>query len=508
MANNFLTLDSQFVENATAHPEWKSQFGGKGYNLIVMKQLGLNVPPAFIIPTAKSLTSQKTVKDGTTDAQKIRTQVGKIGKDVGRVFGDTDNPLLLSVRSGAPVSMPGMMDTILNVGITDATVNGLAALTNEDFAWDSYVRLAAMYATTVKGVSAADEIDPIIESWREFAKIPVGQLPAEISREIISTLKKKLKDDFVPQDVWTQLFNCVGAVWKSWWGERAQTYRNAEGIADSIGTAVVVQVMVFGNLNDKSGTGVAFTRNPNTGENVRYGDFLVNAQGEDVVSGSFVTLPLSDLAVRFPKVNAELEASMIAIENHYKGDLCDIEFTIEDGTLWMLQTRIGKRATDADVRITLDRLADGHIDTDTAAAILRKMIAKVRDSAGGSMSTDSEMRHVATGVGAVPGIVVGRAAFSSADAVRSAEVGEQVILIRKLTSPDDVAGMKASVGILTATGGLVSHAAVVARGWDKPCVVGCEQLHVQDTSARIGDVKIEAGDLVKIDGTTGNVYVV
>lgn len=507
MANNFLTLDSTYVKNAALHPEWRSQFGGKGYNLIVMKQLGLNVPPAFIIPTAKSLTSAKTVKDGTGDAQKIRVQVGKIGSTVGRVFGDTNNPLLLSVRSGAPVSMPGMMDTILNVGVTDKTVEGLAVMTNDDFAWDSYVRLAIMYATTVKDVSA-DVIDPIIDGWREFAQMPTGQLPAEVSREIISTLKKTLKDDFVPQDVWKQLFDCVGAVWRSWWGERAKTYRAAENISDSIGTAVVVQVMVFGNLNDQSGTGVAFTRNPNTGENVRYGDFLVNAQGEDVVSGSFATLPLSDLAVRFPKVSAELEAAMVAIENHYDGDLCDIEFTIEDGTLWMLQTRIGKRATDADVRITLDRLADGHIDTDKAAEILKSMISKIRKSGGGGIDTDTEMRHVATGVGAVPGVVVGRAAFSAADAVRSAEVGEKTILIRKLTSPDDVAGMKAAVGILTATGGLVSHAAVVARGWDKPCVVGCEQLSVSNTCARIGDVKIEAGDLVKIDGTTGNVYVV
>lgn len=481
--------------------------GGKGFNLVLMsREMKLPVPPGFIIPTRYS----HGADDDTTinaHASTIDLFMKAVEVQAGRSFGDAKNPLLLSVRSGAPVSMPGMMDTILNVGLTAANVKGLAATTNPDFAWDSYRRLVVMYASTVCGA----DVEPLNEAYadaREFAKLPErALLPAALAEKLIASYKSTLGDAFVPQDVAQQLHECIKAVWRSWNSERAKTYRDLENIPHDLGTAVTVQTMVFGNLNDQSGTGVAFTRNPNTGEDVRFGDFLVAAQGEDVVDGSSKTLPLSNMASVFPDAAAELEKAMDRIVKHYKGDLCDIEFTVEDGKLYMLQARIGKRSAAANVAITLDRHAKSYITTAEATEILMAAVQNAQNATGTGDALDgSDLTCVATGLGAVPGVVVGRAAFTAKKAVAAAKKGP-VILIRKETSPDDVAGMKAAAGILTATGGLVSHAAVVARGWDKPCVVGADKMVVSSSMAMIGNKSIKPGDLVKIDGTTGQIYI-
>lgn len=492
----------------------KKVFGGKGYNLIVMaRELGLPVPTAFVISTKPS---QQIAAYGDTivpetwmrNEPRVREAVTRMEGQTGKTFGG-DPPLLVSVRSGAPVSMPGMMDTILNVGLTDESVEALATMTNEDFAWDSYRRLILMFASTVHGADVSDLAEQA-DAAREFLCLPeAAMLPADATKEIIDTYRKKLGGYFVPQDVYKQLELAIRAVWSSWNSPRAKTYREVENISAKMGTAVVVQSMVFGNMNDKSGTGVAFTRNPNTGEAVRFGDFLVCAQGEDVVAGTHQTLPLAQLKKVWPKIGKELEKHMVTIEDHFGGDLCDIEFTIEDGKLYMLQTRIGKRAAEANVAITLDRLAAEKIDTDTAREILLKAIADAKDNGGGGgteVLDDSSMTKLATGLGATPGVVVGHAYFTADSAKDAAESGEDVIMVTYETSPDDVHGMKASVGILTATGGLVSHAAVVARGWGKPCVVGCSEVSVLGTEAVINGKKIMQGDLVKIDGTTGEVF--
>lgn len=494
----------------------KKMLGGKGYNLVVMaRQLGLPVPTAFIISTKPS---QQIAAYGDTVVKDVWASHAAVVKDaIKRMEGQTDKkfggdpPLLVSVRSGAPVSMPGMMDTILNVGLTDETVDHLAALTNEDFAWDSYRRLILMFASTVHGVEVG-HLSEMADAAREFLCLPdAAMLPAESTREIVESYRKELGDKFVPQDVHKQLELAIKAVWSSWNSPRAITYREVEGISNKMGTAVVVQSMVFGNMNDKSGTGVAFTRNPNTGEAKRFGDFLVCAQGEDVVAGTHQTLPLAQLKKVWPKIGKELEKHMVTIEDHFGGDLCDIEFTVEDGTLYMLQTRIGKRAAEANVQITLDRLAAEKITADTAREILLKAIADAKESGGGGgggteVLDDSSMTKLATGLGATPGVVVGHAYFTADSAKAAAESGEDVIMVTYETSPDDVHGMKASVGILTATGGLVSHAAVVARGWGKPCVVGCSDVSVTGKGAVISGKKISEGDLVKIDGTTGEVF--
>lgn len=492
-------------------PNTPENLGGKGHNLVLMAtDMKLPVPPGFIIPTRFSRGADADSKRVLSHSSHIASFVRAVEMQTGRGFGDVKNPLLLSVRSGAPVSMPGMMDTILNVGLNEDTVAGLAKLTNDDFAWDSYRRLIVMYATTVYGFDGKILAEKMAEA-REFAKLPGnGTVPASVSKDLVNIYKKLLADGgMVPNDVHVQLRDCIVAVWKSWNSERAIAYREAENIDGNLGTAVTVQAMVFGNLNAESGTGVAFTRDPNSGAPERFGDFLVNAQGEDVVDGSSETLPLSDLSNIFPDVAAELEKAMSKIEDYYNGDLCDIEFTIEDGKLFMLQTRLGKRSTAAQVRITLDRLNAGRIDTAQATKILTAEIDKAKSDSGSVTLDGANLTTlIGTGLGAVPGVVTGRAVFTSDAAVKAAKSGaDPVILIRQETSPDDVAGMRAAAGILTGAGGLVSHAAVVARGWNKPCVVGCGKTLVSSRNAIINGKKIAEGDLIKIDGSTGQVFI-
>lgn len=501
------TAQTKYHATATKH------LGGKGANLIRMvRDMELPVPAAFIIPTtySRSMTRMGAIPKDSVWSHRaaLHMEVGHLEKATGRKFGDTDAmPLLLSVRSGAAVSMPGMMDTVLNVGLNDETVEALAAATNDDFAWDSYRRFITMYADTVNGVDVTS-INADLAAAREFLSVPSGTIPADITKELIAVAKKKLGKKTPPQDVEKQLEGCVVAVWESWMGERAVAYRDMENLDHTMGTAVTVQAMVFGNLNERSGTGVVFTRNPNTGANERFGDFLVNAQGEDVVDGSSVTQPISALDSIFPEAAAELDAAIKKIEKATGGDLNDIEFTIEDGKLWMLQTRIGKRTAHAQVRITLDRLAAKTIKTDEAQTILTGLLDDAKKSGSGSALDGSDLSPSGSGLSAVPGEAVGFAVFSSDEAVKRTAAGETIILIRNETSPADVAGMRVAAGILTATGGLVSHAAVVARGWNIPCIVGCTELAVNEDkkTATIHGNKIAEGDLVKIDGTTGQVF--
>lgn len=490
----------------------KNYFGGKGWNLMVMaRTMNLPVPPAFIVPCAASShlaqfpSEEAFITKQYLGENALLAAISRLEAECSRKFGDTKGmPLLLSVRSGAPVSMPGMMDTILNVGLNDETVEALAKATNDDFAWDSYRRLVLMFASTVYDVDVT-ELEEAATAVREFSKNPEGMLTAEQSKELIAKARKTLGEKFVPQDLTKQLIEAGKAVWRSWNSDRAKTYREAESISHTIGTAIIYQVMVFGNLDDKSGTGVAFTRNPNTGAAERYGDFLVRAQGEDVVAGTHQTMPLATLDSTWPEIGKELEKHMKTIEKHFKGDLCDIEFTVESGKLYMLQTRIGKRALDADVRIFLDRAAEGHITTDEAHKRLMEILSEARAAGGGTVDASS-LIPVGSGLAAVPGVAVGHVYFSADDAERAAEAGQDVIMATIATDPNDVHGMKVSAGILTATGGLVSHAAVVARGWNKPCVVSCENMTLTDGHLKIGDRIINEGDLIKIDGSTGTVF--
>lgn len=479
--------------------------GGKGANINRMiNELSMPVPEGFTIPCKETFQLA-----GTSEEPKLRQPliaslngaIVKLNETTGRKLGDTKNPLLVSVRSGAPKSMPGMMETILNLGLNDDTVVGLAAQTNERFAWDSYRRFIQMYAVT------ALDLDPRpFNEVLEAAKAFYGS--TALTPDVLQVICRKFKriaeqnNTFVPQDVKKQLQGAVLAVFRSWSADKAKSYRKIENIPDDLGTAVNVQRMVFGNLNDNSGTGVAFTRNPNTGEHATFGDFLVNAQGEDVVDGSSVTMPLVGMAKVFPNQYVELGAIMEKLEATYK-DMCDIEFTIEDGKLYMLQTRVGKRNPQAAVAMAIDMVQEGLIDADTA----KERIFAVQSAP----LVENEVFNgvcIGEGLAASPGKVSGIAVFTSEEAVKQSEKGKEVILIRHETSPSDVEGMACAKGILTAKGGLVSHAAVVARGWGKPCVVGFDKLSVDTESASIDGTTIKQGDTVCIDGDTGEVFIV
>ena len=443
--------------------EMKRLVGGKGANLAVMTgRLGLPVPPGFTISTAAC---RSYLTDGWPMGldDELREHVAHLETAVGRRFGDPEDPLLVSVRSGAPVSMPGMMDTILNIGLNESTAAGIAALTADpDFAAACHQRLAAMYCDIV-GV------------------------------------------DRVPDDPWEQLRAAVEAVFQSWNGDRARSYRAHEGIPDDMATGVNVQAMVFGNRDDTSATGVVFTRNPATGENGLYGDVLFNAQGEDVVAGTHATEPLATLEARLPHLGAELRRYCDILERHY-ADVCDIEFTIEQGKLWMLQTRIGKRSPQAALRIAVEMAEDPDFPLTRAEAIER-VAEHLIDPPRISTEPDVDLPLATVGLPASPGVVSGEIVTTPDAAVSSAASGRPVILVRRETSPDDVHGMAQSVGILTTTGGLASHAAVVARGWGIPAVVGASAVAVEPDRVTIGDRHLAPGDLITIDGTSGAVLI-
>ncbi len=485
----------------------KDLLGGKGANLAEMTSvLRLPVPHGFTISTDAC---RAYMHGGWPDAltAEVKRARGRLEKKMGKRLGDPVDPLLVSVRSGAKFSMPGMMDTVLNLGLNDQSVLGLAKQTDDErFAYDSYRRFVAMYGRIVLGVPG-EAFDTLLDEAKERsaaatdADIPVSQLQL-----LVFAYKQLITNhtgaDF-PQDPDAQLRGAIEAVFGSWNGPRAIAYRDHEGIAHNLGTAVNVQAMVFGNRDDKSGTGVGFTRDPATGAKGEYGDFLVNAQGEDVVAGIRNTEPLSALKDKFPKIHAELLAIFVRLERHYR-DMCDTEFTIEQGKLWMLQTRVGKRTGRAALRMAVEMTTDPGIRLTRAEAVQR-VTAEHLDQVLHPQFAGSGHDVLTKGLGASPGAAVGRVYLSADDAAAAAERGERVILVRSETSPEDVHGMLASQGILTARGGLVSHAAVVARGWGKPAVVGAEKVRIAGRSFTVGATVVNEGDWISIDGAAGEV---
>ena len=501
----------KFVYDFTeGNKDLKDLLGGKGANLAEMTNLGLPVPPGFTITTeaCRYYLAEGAVPDGLDD--EVSRHLDALVASMGRKLGDPADPLLVSVRSGAKFSMPGMMDTVLNIGLSDESVEGLAKQSgNERFAWDAYRRLIQMFGKTVLDIDGA-HFEHAIDSAK---KAKGATSDTELNAEDLKTLTLVYKNIVVdhagrefPQDPREQMDLAVTAVFNSWNSDRAVLYRRQERIPSDLGTAVSVVAMVFGNLGDDSGTGVAFTRDPGTGAQGVYGDYLQNAQGEDVVAGIRNTVPLQDLETIDKASFDELMSIMATLENHYR-DLCDIEFTIERGKLWMLQTRIGKRTAGAAFRIATQLVRQGMIDLDealtrvTGAELARLMFPR--------FDTSGDVRLITTAISASPGAAVGQAVFDSATAVAWAAKGERVILVRRETNPDDLHGMIAAEGVLTARGGKTSHAAVVARGMGKTCVCGAESLEVDAAGKQFtapGGLVVSEGDVISVDGTSGAVY--
>jgi pyruvate,orthophosphate dikinase len=491
--------------------EMKGLLGGKGANLAEMTNMGLPVPHGFTV-TCEACNVYRAAGGEFPDTMlgEVAEHLGILEEGMGRGLGDPGDPLLVSVRSGAPFSMPGMMDTVLNLGLNDQSVQGLAKQTgSERFAWDSYRRLLQMYGKTVMGVDG-DRFEEALEHAKEQKGVKNDvDLDERDLRRLVEEFKGIIADDTgreFPQDPTEQLKGGIEAVFGSWDNKRAVDYRRKNKIDDSLGTAVNIQAMVFGNKGEDSGTGVAFTRNPANGDPHPYGDYLGNAQGEDVVSGIRNTLKLEDMGEVQPRAWEELQGHMHTLETHYQ-DMCDIEFTVEQGKLWLLQTRVGKRTAVAEWIMAHDMLAEGLIDVDTAllrldANRLEELFKKVIASGGGT-------EPIATGLNASPGAAVGKAVFSADDAQAWAERGEPVILVRRETTPDDYHGMIRSEGILTSAGGTNSHAAVVARGEGIPAVCGADQVRVDRQGKRfsVGGTTVNEGDFVTIDGFTGKVYI-
>jgi pyruvate,orthophosphate dikinase len=495
----------------------KDLLGGKGANLAEMTNLGLPVPPGFIIST-EACRAYLGVSTGLTAgelpdglAEEVTEHLEALEKAMGMKLGQPDDPLLVSVRSGAKFSMPGMMETVLNVGLNDESVNGLAAKADGDerFAYDSYRRLLAMFGATVLGLDPAVFNDALEEMKDDRDTSNDLELGVDDVRELVATYKKHILEHTgseFPQDPREQLDMAVRAVFDSWNTERAVLYRRQERIPGDLGTAVSIVTMVFGNGGMDSGTGVAFTRDPASGAQGVYGDYLQNAQGEDVVAGIRNTVPLADLEDIDATSYDELLGIMAKLEGHYK-DLCDIEFTVERGKLWMLQTRVGKRTAEAAFRIACQLVDQDLIDMDEAVQrVTGDQLAQLMFP---RFDEDSDRNLIAKGMNASPGAAVGKAVFDSSTAVEWAERGEDVILVRRETNPDDLRGMVAARGVLTSRGGKTSHAAVVARGMGRTCVCGADSLEV-DVKAKKFDgaegVTINEGDVISIDGTTGEVF--
>ncbi|MGW0566023.1 pyruvate, phosphate dikinase [Streptomyces tauricus] len=484
--------------------------GGKGANLAEMTGLGLPVPEGFIVTTEACRAFLATGGEPEGMSREVSRHLSTLEAAAGRRLGQPDDPLLLSVRSGARFSMPGMMETVLDIGLNDASVLGLAkASGSERFAWDSYRRLVQMFGSTVMGVDA-ELFEQAMTRLKERRGAPDDlRLDASDLAELVETYKNLIHvvtGDYFPQSPAEQLRRAVLAVFRSWNGERARLYRRREHIPDHLGTAVSVQRMVFGNLGPDSGSGVAFTRDPATGRSGLYGDYLSNAQGEDVVAGIRNTVPLAELERLDAASYGQLRDHMQTLENHYR-DLCDIEFTIERGTLWMLQTRVGKRTAEAAFAIAAELVDEGLITPDEGLSrvsgdgLARLMFPRFDTSATGN--------PLAHGLPASPGAAAGAAVFDSAEAVRRAGAGEKVVLVRQETTPDDLPGMVAAQAVLTSRGGKTSHAAVVARGMGKVCVCGAEELTVDVEARRFttrdGTV-VEEGTVVSVDGSAGAVY--
>lgn len=486
--------------------EQRDLLGGKGANLCEMTNIGLPVPPGFTITT--DVCRAYYAEGGRLPAglmAEVRDALSDVEKNLGKSFGRADNPLLVSVRSGAKFSMPGMMDTILNLGITEAAIPAIVrAGGSERFAWDSYRRFIMMFSNVVLGIEKK-EFEEQLQALKTKKGVDYdSDLSAEDLKGLAATYLEMVPN--FPKEPWDQLEQAIEAVFRSWNNDRAITYRREEDIPDDIGTAVTVQSMVFGNMGENSGTGVAFTRDPSTGEKNLYGEYLMNAQGEDVVAGIRTPQPISELAEQNPAIYEEFKKVCVILESHYR-DMMDIEFTVQEGRLFMLQCRAGKRTGPAAVRAAVEMVGEKLINRDEA---IHRVTAKHLDqllhpridekaSAGAS---------IASGLPASPGAAVGKAVFDADTAAALGEQGEKVILVRHETNPDDVHGMLASQGILTARGGKTSHAAVVARGFGIPCVAGCQAIHV-DESARsfsVGGKTVSEGDVITLDGTSGKVF--
>ena len=487
----------------------KDLLGGKGANLAEMTSvLELPVPPGFTITTDAC----RAYMEGGWPAglsEEVAEQQAGLEQAMGKRIGDASDPLLVSVRSGAKFSMPGMMDTVLNLGLNDESVLGLAKQTSDErFAYDSYRRFVHMYGRIVLAIPG-EEFDERFEDGKRRAGVDSdAAVPAEELAAMVEDFKaivRRHTGETFPQDPTDQLRGAIEAVFLSWNGPRAVAYRVRERIAHDLGTAVNVQAMVFGNRDDNSGTGVGFTRDPATGAKGSYGDFLVNAQGEDVVAGIRNTLKLEEMKTLFPPIFDELLAIFDRLELHYR-DMCDTEFTIDQGKLWMLQTRVGKRTGRAALRMAVDMTTEPEINLTREEAIQR-VTGEHLEQVLHPQFDKSDLPVVATGLAASPGAAVGRVFFTADDAAAAADRGEKVILVRTETSPEDVHGMIVAQGILTSRGGLVSHAAVVARGWGKPAVVGAEAIRIEGRSFQAGAVTVNEGDVISVDGTTGRVIV-
>ena len=487
--------------------EMKDLLGGKGANLAEMTSvLGLPVPPGFTITTdACRGYMAGGWPAGLSD--EITKQVVRLEKKMKRKLGDPSDPLLVSVRSGAKFSMPGMMDTVLNLGLNDQSVKGLANVTNDErFAYDSYRRFIAMYGRIVLGVDGHHFEEPLDKARAKAGVRTDAELSAAALIALCDAYKAvvaKATGKPFPQRPNDQLRGAVEAVFKSWNGARAIAYRVRERIGHDLGTAVNVQAMVFGNRDDNSGTGVGFTRNAATGENVPYGDFLINAQGEDVVAGIRNTEDLDHMAKHFPEIHKELLGIFDRLERHYR-DMCDTEFTIDQGKLWMLQTRVGKRTGAAALRMAVDMTKDRRIKLSREEALMR-VAAEHLDQVLHPQFAATNLKVIAKGLAASPGAAVGKVYFTADDAADASDRGEKVVLVRSETSPEDVHGMMVSEGILTSRGGLVSHAAVVARGWGTPAVVGADSVKIEGKQFTAGGVVVHEGDVISLDGTTGEV---
>ncbi|MCS6873618.1 MAG: pyruvate, phosphate dikinase [Acidobacteriota bacterium] len=489
--------------------EGKLLYGGKGAALAEMTRLGLPVPPGFIITTEcckEYHANEKIFPEGMW--MQVREKLDHLEERLGKKFGSSENPLLVSVRSGAPVSMPGMMDTVLNLGLNDRTVEGLAKQTGDErFAWDAYRRFISMFGEIVLGIEHEKferVLDRYKNGWKQDSDLTVEELKQVVAsyKKIVFTEESGLA---FPENAESQLKMAIAAVFDSWMGKRAVDYRRVHRISEDLGTAVTIQAMVFGNMGETSGTGVCFTRNPSTGEKVLYGEYLTNAQGEDVVAGIRTPKPITKLAEEMPEVYKQLLEVTNLLEKHYR-DMQDIEFTIENGKLYMLQTRSGKRTGAAAVRVAVAMFREGLIDKETA--LKRVSPEQIDQLLHPMIDPEVKVTPIAVGLPASPGAAQGIVVFSPDEAEELAKQGEKVILVRRETSPDDFHGMVAAEAILTQRGGMTSHAAVVARGMGKPCVAGASALNINysHNEFTVGDLTITKGEWITIDGSTGRVF--
>ncbi len=495
--------------SAEGNASMKELLGGKGANIAEMASMGIPVPPGFTITTRvckEYYANGKKYPPGLKE--EVEENLSKLEEMLGKRFGGGDNPFLLSIRSGAPASMPGMMDTVLNLGLNDETVLALQRKTgNGQFAYDSYRRFITMFGEVVLGIDH-EKFERILAAKKDALGVKLdNELDTRALKELVDEFKKLVRSesgvDF-PQDPRKQLWMAINAVFDSWNNKRAVTYRRLNKIPEDWCTAVNVQSMVFGNMGENSGTGVAFTRNPATGEKRFFGEFLMNAQGEDVVAGIRTPQPIEDLKNAMPEVYDELESIYKRLETHFK-DMQDIEFTIEDGKLFMLQTRTGKRTATAAIKIAVDMVKEGLItETEAVKRIKPEQVDQILHP---MIDPDAKVEVIARGLPASPGAAVGKIVFTADRAEELAANGEKVILVRTETSPDDIGGMNAAEGILTARGGMTSHAAVVARGMGKCCVAGCGEITIDEAEKKmtIGDLLFHEGDYITLDGSKGEV---